>query len=117
MKFQPPDFDDDDDDDPRDLVEGKRLRDAALDLHEDKNASHLQLARQIAKKDALRNNRVTNANRVRVEFERIRPEAWGSMAGAIFRGKAWKFTGKILPSEFRSRHAAYIREWEFVGEE
>lgn len=43
-------------------------------------------------------------------------DALGPAAGAIFRGKNWKFTGEWKQSNRVSNHARLNRVWKYVGE-
>lgn len=43
-------------------------------------------------------------------------DSLGPAAGAIFRGKNWKFTGMWQQSTRTSNHARLNRIWQYVGE-
>lgn len=93
-----------------DLFEGRRLRDAGIDLATSTRQYNLKLARQVARVHCQAQGQVT-ADDVQ---ESLR--AWnidlGNAAGGIFRGPGWVKIG-YTQSKRVSNHARVIAVWRW----
>ena len=94
---------------------GAQRKAKALERHEGNHADLLELARKLARIEAMkRNGRQITADHVRLAFEKLRPGQWGNWAGSIFRGKEWRVAG-FTESTIPSNHARVTRIWEYRG--
>jgi len=99
-----------------DLVEGKRLRDEALETMEARSPEWIVEARRVAVTVAQRQGTVT-ANDVRAVLEPLgifpkHSNSWGS----LFRQNIWERTGERVPSRIVTSHASEISVWRLRSE-
>lgn len=98
------------------LPEGQALRDEGIAVAVAGRPAQLACARSIAydiaSKTPGRTCHADQVQKVLIEKYGIR---LGNAAGAIFKGKQWRWSGKITTSARVSNHARILRVWELVS--
>jgi len=80
----------------------------------------LALAQQLARRIALsRESRETHMDDVQAALigRGYTPADLGNAAGAVFRERCWRFTGRWTKSERVSSHRNDLRIWRYAGDE
>lgn len=96
------------------LGEGERLRDEGIEAAALTRSDVLSVAKRVARQIALsRPNRELTADAVQAVMIGLgfTPAQLGNAAGAIFRGKAWVWTGRVVKSSRKSNRARILRVW------
>lgn len=100
-----------------DLPEGRALREEGIALASESKAYNLNYARVVAIKIAASSpDRSCTADQV----QRVligRGIHLGNATGGIFKGKQWRWSGKITTSARTSNHARILRVWELAQDE
>ena len=95
-----------------DRRQSEQLRDRGKAIAEANNWSDLELARWIAVRIARQGDGTCDANRVNMALKNLYGiDTLGNSAGALFKGKGWKFAGRWTKSTKVSSHARYVRVW------
>jgi len=98
-----------------DEIEAEQLKRAGMERAAAHNPDDLTLARWIAEELARDGDGTCNADQVgKVLKDQHDIDSLGPVAGSIFRGKQWKFTGEWIKSVRKSNHCRMIREWRLV---
>lgn len=94
---------------------GEQLKEQGIDRAVSVRQAEVAMARQIAVDMALASpNRRITADHVQSVLKR-RGIDLGNAAGAIFKGKNWRWTGECVQSSRVSNHSRILRVWELVG--
>lgn len=98
-----------------DAAESLQRRDEGIAVAVDNHASMLVRVQEIAREIG-RRQRYVSADDVAAEMERrqIRRESLGNAAGAIFRGREWRFHDWTNSVRIAA-HGRGIRIWEYIG--
>jgi hypothetical protein len=96
--------------------EAEVAKETGITLAAEKRAEILQVGRGLAETLAKKNGGRTNAEDVVIELEKQGYDSrdLGPAAGALFRGKKWRFTGEWHKPVRVNAHASQIRVWMWV---
>ena len=98
-----------------DLAEAERHRDVGIGVATEHRGEVLTLAKAIAREIALaRDSRECSADDVAKRLTKGQRAALGNAAGAIFRGREWRFVRSVKCQRINA-HARDIRLWRLVG--
>ncbi len=101
-----------------DLKLGEALRELGVQRAATVNADGLLLARELCRRAALcRHDKTATADDAARGFlaHGLPADFIGNGAGALFRGRQWKFTGEWVKSFRVTNHAHQNRVWQFLG--
>lgn len=101
-----------------DLRLGQALKEAGLQAASDAKADLLALGRAYVRRAALgRADRSATADDAAVGLVAagLPADALGNAAGALFRGRDWRFTGRWEKSSRTTNHAHQNRVWELIA--
>jgi len=105
--------------DPFNLALAEALKTMGIESAEDAKQDTLKLGRIFVLQAANRRmNKTATADDAARGFSALGMPAnsLGNAAGALFRGKAWSFTGQWKKSKRISNHAHSNRVWKLTGE-
>ena len=100
-----------------DRKRGEQLKLVGMEMAADNVKEPLELARAVAKEIALlKPDNTVCADEVGAEMEsRYGLDTLGPAAGALFKTKDWRWSGRFIKSTRITNHGRLLRVWEYVG--